>query len=204
MHLYIYVSYFVCCLSHTLTHSLRLCKPHLAQHKYIISRRLHWMPLKLESFSRETTCLHATVSVAVTFLPAPLVIKGSARNRQDVRLTGRSPIRASHAKNRLISITGWSISSFLFISSISFFSASCQCDITFFEETHPAIYIYVAMFARIIRDPASPAAEVSIRVFDASLQIIFFNNVLVSNFWAKVNITARQPTEERGGLSRAH
>ncbi len=39
MHLYIFESYFVCAVS--LTHSLRLCKPHLAQHKYIISCRLH-------------------------------------------------------------------------------------------------------------------------------------------------------------------
>ncbi len=58
MHLYISVSCFVCAVS--LTHSLRLCKPHLARHKCIISRRLHWMQLKLESFSGETTCLHAT------------------------------------------------------------------------------------------------------------------------------------------------
>ncbi len=109
MHLYISVSYFVCAVS--LTHSLRLCKPHLARQKYIISRRLHWMILKLESFSHETTCLHATVSVrvAVTSLPAPLAIKGSARNRQDLRLTGRLSIRAGHAKNRLIPITGRSI-----------------------------------------------------------------------------------------------
>ncbi len=63
------------------------------------------MPLKLESFSRETTCLHATVRVAVMSLPVLLAIKGSARNRRDVRLTGRSPIRAGHAKNRLIPIT---------------------------------------------------------------------------------------------------
>ncbi len=80
MHLYISVSYFVCAVS--LTHSLRLCKPHLARHKYFISCCLHWMPLKLESFSRETMYLHATVSVrmAVTSLPAPLTIKRSAQN----------------------------------------------------------------------------------------------------------------------------
>ncbi len=55
MHLYISESYFVCAVS--LTHSLRLFKPHLARHKYIISRRLHWMPLKLESFSHENDVL---------------------------------------------------------------------------------------------------------------------------------------------------
>ncbi len=54
MHLYISESYSVCAVS--LTHSLRLCKPRLARHKYIFSCRLHWMPFKLESFSRETTC----------------------------------------------------------------------------------------------------------------------------------------------------
>ncbi len=59
MHLYISVSYFVCAVS--LSHSLRLCKPHLARHKYIISRRLHWMQLKLEScwnyvFTRDCEC----------------------------------------------------------------------------------------------------------------------------------------------------
>ncbi len=57
MHLYISVRYFVCAVS--LTRSLRLCKPHLARHKYIISC-LHWMQLKLELFSCETMCLHAT------------------------------------------------------------------------------------------------------------------------------------------------
>ncbi len=71
-------------------------KPHLAQHKYMISRRLHWMPFKLESFSREMTCILVTVistvsvRVDVMSLPAPLAIIGSARNRQDVRLTDRS------------------------------------------------------------------------------------------------------------------
>ncbi len=94
MHLYILIyiynyilSYFVCAVS--LTHSLRLFKPHLAQHKYIINRHLQWMPLKLELFSCETTCILATVistvsvRVAVTSLPAQLAIKGSARNWHD-------------------------------------------------------------------------------------------------------------------------
>ncbi len=112
MNLYI-LSSFVCAVS--LTHSLRLFEPHLLRHKCIINRRLHWMPLKLELFSRETACLLATVistvslRVAVTSLPALLAIKGSARIRQDVRLTGWSPIRAGHARNRLIMITGRSI-----------------------------------------------------------------------------------------------
>ncbi len=38
------------------------------------------------------------------------------------------------------------------------------------------------MFAQIIRDPASPTEEASIRVFYQSLQIAFPNNVLVSQF----------------------
>ncbi len=36
------------------------------------------------------------------------------------------------------------------------------------------------MFARIIRDPASPTEEVNIRFFYEFLQIAFPNNVLVS------------------------
>ncbi len=69
----------VCCLS------LWLFRPHLVWHKYIISRRLHWMQLKLESFSCEMTCECA--HGCVTSLPVPLAMKGSARNRQDVRPT---------------------------------------------------------------------------------------------------------------------
>ncbi len=45
---------------------------------------------------------------------------------------------------------------------------------------HPPIYLNAFMFARIIRDPASPPEEASIRVFYASLQIAFPNNVLVN------------------------
>ncbi len=92
---FLWVTLCVLSLSHTHSHS------HLAQHKYFISCCLHWMPLKLESFSRETMYLHVTVSVrmAVTSLPAPLTIKRSAQNWQDVRLTGQSPIRAGHVKN---------------------------------------------------------------------------------------------------------
>ncbi len=98
----------MCCLSHT--HS------GCARHKYIISCHLYW--LKLEPISRKTMCLHTTVSVrvAVTSLPAPLAIKGSARNRYYMRLTGRSPIRTSHAKNRQIQITGRSIGAPLILS----------------------------------------------------------------------------------------
>ncbi len=61
--IYTFLRVTLCVLS--LSHSLRLCKPHLAWHKYIISHHLHWMPLKLESFSRATTRLHT----------APLAIK---------------------------------------------------------------------------------------------------------------------------------
>ncbi len=53
-------------------------KPHLAQHKYMISRRLHWMPFKLESFSREMTCILttviSTVSVRVDVMSLPALI----------------------------------------------------------------------------------------------------------------------------------
>ncbi len=47
---------------------------------------------------------------------------------------------------------------------------------------HPLIYLNVSMFVRIIRDPASPTEEVSIRVFNESSQITFPNNVLISKF----------------------
>ncbi len=43
------------------------------------------------------------------------------------------------------------------------------------------IYLNVFMFVRIIRDPASPTEEVSIRFFNESLQITFPNNVLASS-----------------------
>ncbi len=44
------------------------------------------------------------------------------------------------------------------------------------------ICLNASMFARIIHDPASSTEEVSIRIFFESLQIIFPNNVLVSQF----------------------
>ncbi len=50
----------------------------------------------------------------------------------------------------------------------------------FLKGMHPPIYLNVFMFARIIRDPASPTEEVSIRFFYESLQITFPNNALVS------------------------
>ncbi len=72
----------------------------------------------------------------------------------------------------------------------------------------PLIYLNVAMFARIIRDPASPTEEVSIRVFNESLHIVFPNNVLISKFHneftAKVYSPSESDSEERGGVSRAH
>ncbi len=42
------------------------------------------------------------------------------------------------------------------------------------------IYLNPFIFVRIIRDPASP--EVSVRVFNESLQMAFPNNELVSKF----------------------
>ncbi len=113
MHLYISVSYFVCAVSLTL--SIRLSKPHLADwhDKYIISHRLHWMPLKLESFSRETTCLHANVSVlmAVTSLHVPLAIKKLAWS-ESPRCETDWPVTDLECRcrtNRPILITGRSI-----------------------------------------------------------------------------------------------
>ncbi len=72
---FLWVTLCVCAVSLT----LGLCKPHLAQHKYIISRSLHWMPFKLELFSRENDVLLVSVCVAVKSLPVPLAIKGSDR-----------------------------------------------------------------------------------------------------------------------------
>ncbi len=62
----------------------------------------------------EMTCLHATMSVrvAVMSLPAPLAIKGSARNRETDR--------AGHAKNRPIPITGRSLGASLIIRLVLF------------------------------------------------------------------------------------
>ncbi len=138
MHLYISVSYFLCAVS--LTHSLGLFKPHLAQHKYIINRHLHWMPLKLESFSHETTCLLATVisycecARDCDVSACTTVIKGSARNRQDVKLPVAGPGRSCekyaplaitdgktwdshfHARNWPIPTSGRSISASLLIT----------------------------------------------------------------------------------------
>ncbi len=55
--------------------------------------------------------------------------------------------------------------------------------ITFvFEGNAPSIYLNVSIFTQIIRDPASPAEEVSVRFFNESLQIAFPNNVLVCKF----------------------
>ncbi len=55
--------------------------------------------------------------------------------------------------------------------------------ITFvFEGNAPPINLNLFMFTRIIRDPASPTEEASIRFFYESLQIAFPNNMLVNKF----------------------
>ncbi len=51
-----------------------------------------------------------------------------------------------------------------------------------FEGNTPPICLNASMFVRIIRDPASPTEEVSIRVFNESWQIAFPNNMLISKF----------------------
>ncbi len=60
------------------------------------------------------------------------------------------------------------------------------------------------MFTQIIRDPASSTEEVSITFFYEALQIAFPNNVLEIQFRGWSLQSARHPTEERGGASRAH
>ncbi len=66
-----------------------------------------------------TVISNVSVHVAVTSLPVPLAIIGSAQNRQAVRLTGWSPIRAGHARNRPIPITGRSMGASLPVSSVT-------------------------------------------------------------------------------------
>ncbi len=103
MHLYISESSFVCAVS--LTQAVQAS----SGTTYINYQSPFTLPLKLELFSCENDMLAVSVRVALTSLPAPLAIKRSAQNRQDVRLTGRSPIRAGHVRNRPIPITGQSI-----------------------------------------------------------------------------------------------
>ncbi len=65
------------------------------------------------------------------------------------------------------------------------------------------IYINVSMFARIIRDPAS-STEVTIRFFMNLCKLPFLIMCLLDSFVAEVYSTAHHPTEERGGVRRAH
>ncbi len=60
------------------------------------------------------------------------------------------------------------------------------------------------MFVRIIRDPASPPEEDSIRLFYESLQIAFPNNVPVSKFhssskWSHENSSSLHGNKWGGG-----
>ncbi len=108
--IYISESFFVCAVS--LTHSLRLFKPHLARHKYIISRRLHWMPLKLELFSSKTTCLQTTVVSTAHGCDVSACAAGNKIDRLGIGETvtwDQLLIRAGHVRNRPIPITGQSI-----------------------------------------------------------------------------------------------
>ncbi len=78
--------------------------------------------------------------------------------------------------------------------------------ITFVSEGNALIPICLnaSMFAQIIRDPASPTEELSIRVFTESLQITFPNNVLISKFHmnaAKVNSPSERAARKRGAES---
>ncbi len=52
----------------------------------------------------------------------------------------------------------------------------------FLKRIYP-IYLNALMFARIIRDPASPPEEVSVRFHNTFLKIVLPNNMLVSKFW---------------------
>ncbi len=92
----------MCCLSHTLTQAVQASSGMTNTLSVAVYTECH------SNWSHSHAKRDATVSmrVSVTSLPAPLTIKGSARNQQDVRW---SPIRAGHAKNRPIAITGRSI-----------------------------------------------------------------------------------------------
>ncbi len=50
----------------------------------------------------------------------------------------------------------------------------------YWKGIHPPICLNASIFVRIIRDPASPREEVSVRFFNESLQIAFPNNILIS------------------------
>ncbi len=52
----------------------------------------------------------------------------------------------------------------------------------FLKGMRPLICLNASMFVQIIRDLASPTAEVSLRVFNEPFQIAFPNNVLISKF----------------------
>ncbi len=74
--------------------------------------------------------------------------------------------------------------------------------LSFMKGMHQSpICLNASMFAWIIHDQASSTEEVSMFFYE-SFQSAFPNNVLVSQFcsWS----TAHHPTEERGGVSRAH
>ncbi len=60
-----------------------------------------------------------------------------------------------------------------------------------------AIYINASMFGRIIRDPASPPEEVSIKEQNESLQTAFPNNVLISKFNDECGWSKQSPREQR-------
>ncbi len=66
------------------------------------------------------------------------------------------------------------------------------------------IYINASMFGRIIRDPASPPEEVSIKEQNESLQTAFPNNVLISKFndAAEVNSPSESTLSEERGRSQ--
>ncbi len=70
------------------------------------------------------------------------------------------------------------------------------------EERRPGlltpIYLKASIFTWIIRDPASPPEEVSVRFFNESLQIAFPNNVLVSKFHDECSKTLSSLRERLG------
>ncbi len=77
----------------------------------------------------------------------------------------------------------------------------------FVKGTHPPIYLHASIFARIIRDPASPTEEVSVSFLMNLCKSPFLIMCLLASFTmnaAKVYRLSESGSEERGGVSRAH
>ncbi len=121
MHLQI-LSSFVCCLSHTLTQAVQASSGTTSIHYQspftLNAIKIRIILMRNDMYTRDCDII-LWVCVWLTSLPASLAIKGSARNRQDVRLIG--PIWAGHERNRPIQITDRSIGASLLVDYFDVF-----------------------------------------------------------------------------------